>query len=217
MAKRAQRQTHKPVASGDKNINFGKDIKIGGGKGGDILGHKGRYIKQVDNNVVYGVGALLLLGGGYYAYSNGLFNNLPFISGLFPSAMPNSVIVSPNPIPQGTASTASGAFTKAAPSTFYNVFNSAGALVLSGTLGTNVTTFSTPLATNTLPLGSYTLIASDTPIPATGPVIAGAPAPGAVLGTNTQLADNFVPTQTVTNENLGASPASGPSNITLAG
>ncbi len=217
MAKRAHtRQVHRgPKPSGDKNINFGKDIKIG--KGGDILGHKGRYIKQVDNNVVYGAGALLLLGGAYFAYSNGMLNNLPFISGLFTPAAPTNVIVSPNPVSQGTGATASGSFSPAAPATFYSVFNSAGALVLSGTLGTNVTTFSTPLATNSLPTGTYTLTVSDKPIPATGPVIAGAPPAGAVLGTNTQLASNYVPTQTVTNENLGASPASGPSNITLSG
>jgi hypothetical protein len=220
LAKRAHaHQTHKPAqhkAPGDQNINFGKDIKLGGGgKGGDILGHHGRYIKQVDNNVVYGVGALLLLGGGYFAYSNGLLNNLPFISGLFTPAAPTSVIVSPNPVAQGTGVTATGSFSPAAPATFYSVFNSAGALVLSGTLGTNVTTFSTPLATQSLPLGSYTMTVSDKPIPTTGPSIAGASPAGAVLGTNTQLAMNFVPTSTTTNENLGASPASGPSNITL--
>lgn len=201
----AQKTQTKPA--GDRNVKL-PDVGL----------PKKRIIKQVDNNVVYGAGALLLLGGGYYAFSQGWFNNLPFVSTLFTPAVVTNVMVTPNMVPQGTTATATGAFAKAAPTTFYSVFNSIGTSVLNGTLGTNVTTFSTSLATNTLPLGTYTIVISDQPI--SGPpagAITGQPAQP-VLGVNTQLQDVFTPTSTTLQQSASSQStgASGPSNISLS-
>lgn len=207
MAKRSKTvQAHKPA--GEKNLR--------------IPGlPKKPIVKGVNNNVVYGVGALLLLGGGYYAYANGWLAGLPIVGGLFggaPSAVTSVTVTGStgsSAIPQGTAATATGVFSPKATTTFYSVTNSVGASVLNGTLGTNVSTFTTPLATNNLPLGPYTLTISDQPIPLTGGAAGGGGGAGQVLGINQQLASNYVPTSTTTNENLAASPSSGPSNITL--
>lgn len=203
-----------PLAAGDKDV---KIPGLGGGGGGDILGHKGRYIKQVDNNVLYGAGALLLLGGGYYAFSQGWFNNLPFVSTLFTPAVPTNVMVTPNQVPQGTTATMTGSFNPTGVNTYYAVFNSIGTSVLNGSLGTNVSSFNTSLATSSLPTGTYTVVVSDQPI--TGPpagAIIGQPA-SPVLGINQQLQDNFAPTSTTLQTVAGTQSTgqSGPSNISL--
>lgn len=198
---------------GDQNVKL---PKIGGGGGGDILGQRHRLIKQVDNNTLYGAGALILLaGGGYIAFQNGWLNNIPFISSLFTAntAAPTNVQVTPIQVPQGSAANAVGNFNPTATNTFYAVYNSTGTAVLNGTLGTNVSSFNTSLATQSLPLGSYTIVVSDQPI--------AGPPPGAstgqVLGTNTQLQDVFTPTATTSQTVAGTqgTGASGPSNITL--
>lgn len=200
---------------GDQNVQL---PKFGGGSGKDILGQRHRLVKQVDNNTLYGAGALILLaGGGYIAFQNGWLNNIPFISSLFTAntAAPTNVQVTPIQVPQGNAAQAVGNFNPTATNTFYAVYNSTGTAVLNGTLGTNVSSFNTSLATQSLPLGSYTIVVSDQPI--AGPPPGASTGTGQVLGSTTQLADNFVPTATTSQTVAGTqgTGASGPSNITL--
>ena len=206
-------QTH-AKSPGDKNIKLPKI-----GAGGDILGQRHKIIKHVDNNVVYGAGALLLLGGGYFAFTQGWLNNVPFISSfLTPTATaPTNVMVNPNAVPQGSTAAAVGSFNPPAPNTYYAVFNSAGTSVLNGTLGTNVSAFNTPLQTQSLPTGSYTIVVSDSPITGPPPGAATGQTAGQVLGTNQQLVDNFTPTSFT--RNMNASPGAGSSQgdtITLS-
>lgn len=183
------------MASKTKVVN-----KPGGRK--DIIGQK-PWVKGLDNNLLYAAGGL---GLALWGFSQGWFNSI-FGGGATPSG-PVTVTAQPNPDPQGTPVTATGAFNPPAATAYWGVFNSTGSLVTSGTIGQNVGSFSQSLGT--FPVGNYTVTVSDSPVVGT----ASAPQ---TLAINQQLASNYVPTNATlqSSGSFGNAPISSPENLTL--
>lgn len=174
-----------------------------GGK--DIIGQP-PLIPKINNNYVYGGLVLLLIGGGY-ALSN------PMLLGRLmgrPPPQPGATVSAPPSVAPGQAVTIQGSFNPPVPQAFYSVTSSTGQQVTSGSLGSNVSSFSQQIPATNLPSGTYTVTVSDSP--PTG--AAGGPTPGSMAG---GAPGSVFPTSATMNNSMAMGPGqSGPENISLS-
>lgn len=178
-----------------------------GGK--DLLGMR-PAVGRMNNNVLY-AGLLGLVGGiGFLVYTN------PRLIGqlMGTKAPPGATVTAPPMVQPGQAVTIQGAFNPPVPQAFYVVTNQSGQQVASGSLGSNVSTFSQQIPGGNLPNGSYTVTVSDTT--PTGP--AGGPTPGSIAGGGPGQMNTTAATlqQGLTGGGQLAAAQSGPESISLS-
>lgn len=173
--------------------------------GNDVIGMK-PAVKGVNNNYLYGGLLVVLAGAGY------LFTNPMLLGRLLGRSPPPPVSVTAPPMVQpGAAVPIQGMFNPPVPAAWYVVTNAQGQQVASGSLGNNVSQFSTQIPATNLPNGSYTVtVTSDGPPGGVGPTgTIGPQGPGTVYPTAGSLQ------QGLQNNQLGAA-TSGPESISLS-
>jgi len=175
----------------------------------DVIGQR-PVLGKVNNNIIYGVGLLAVLGAGYFAYSNPML--IRRLMGQQPPA-PGAYVNAPPSVQPGQAVTIQGGFNPPVPQAWYVVTNQTGQQVTSGSLGSNVSSFSQQIPATSLPNGTYTVTVSDSP--PTG--AAGGPSPGSIAGGGPGQMNTTAATLQQGLSPTGLGPAqSGPESISLS-